>query len=101
MIEKDSVAFINTLTQLNMVVSRFLTRSKQDEAKKVIKNTSDYFNNNRKNHHIEVVFEALQVMVHNYGEFQYKIPLDCDFGKFITGYLNYYMDELKKIKIKK
>jgi hypothetical protein len=94
---EDGRFFIGYLIQMNMIVSRFLTKTNQDKCINIVNHTFEYFNENRKKQSLDVVYQAVELLIHHYGEFQSKIPLNTDFGKLITKYLIYYIEERKKL----
>jgi hypothetical protein len=93
----DKNTFISAINQYDMIASRFLTNTKFDNAKAIINQTKDLFESHRKKYPNEIILEALEIIIHHYGEFQSKIPLKSDFGLFITEHLFYYIEERKKM----
>lgn len=97
---ENSNVYINGIAQMNMVASRFLTKGDFNNAINVVENTRIHYLNG-KSHNAYVVSEALEVLIHNYGEIQSKIALNTDFGKLITEHLFFYIEERKNLSGKR
>ena len=97
MLEKDH-QFINCVNQMDTITGRFLIRTKLDDAVDMMNSTRKYFDDNKKNHNYQVVAEALEILIHQHGEFQ-SINSKGEFGDSVSNHLYYYLDERKKISI--
>jgi len=99
MVSRDDHIYINSINQLDMILSRFLVRGKFDNMINIMNETNKYFSDNQSKHNSQVVAEALEILIYHYGELHSKIPGGCEHGKVIDKYLRYYMEEKKKIKL--
>lgn len=88
----NDTVFMSNIEMSGIVISRFISKSRFDDARKVAEDTKNFFMENKNKVSTDTLVQSVQIILYQYDEIMSKVPSSSVSFKMLSEYVNFYRE---------